>query len=155
MFFCEFCKDFQINFLTECALIRSPAQKFSIAELYQSLIWDYKKADTFSIRKDLQKNFSHKNIKAQITVFNETILNIFRNYVPNKYIICDDKDPVRLNENIKSKIKSLNIFYKTILITELNELINSTKALFHENLGKKMNNPLLQVKTHWFILKTF
>ena len=41
------------------------------------------------------------------------------------------------------------------LITELNELIATTKALYYENLGKKLNNPLVQAKTYWSILKTF
>ena len=39
------------------------------------------------------------------------------------------------------------------LINELNELISST--LYYENLVKKLNNPLLQAKTYWSILKTF
>ena len=58
------------------------------------------------------------------------------------------------NENIKSKIKLKNLFYKQYtqngrkesvlialenLITELNELISSTKALYYENLRKKLN----------------
>ena len=80
------------------------------------MIWDYKKADISNIKKALdlinwEKRFSHKNINAQATVFNETMLNIFRNYVSMKYITCDDKDPVWMNENIKSKIKSKNLFY--------------------------------------------
>ena len=41
------------------------------------------------------------------------------------------------------------------LITKLNELISSMKTLYYENLAKKLNNPLLQVKTYWSILKTF
>ena len=67
---------------------------------YQCLIWDYKKADNISnIRKALdlinwEKLFSQKNINAQVTVFNGTMLNSLQNYVPNKYITCDDKDPV-------------------------------------------------------------
>ena len=39
------------------------------------------------------------------------ILNIFQNYVPNKYITCDDKDPVWMNGKIKSKIKSKNTLH--------------------------------------------
>ena len=35
---------------------------------------------------------SHLN--AQVTLFNNTILNVFKNYVPNKYITIDDKDHV-------------------------------------------------------------
>ena len=30
-----------------------------------------------------------------------------------------------------------------------------TKNLYYENLAKKLNNPLLQVKTYWSIIKTF
>ena len=41
------------------------------------------------------------------------------------------------------------------LITELNELINTTIALYYQNLSKKLNNPLLQPKTYWSKLKTF
>ena len=41
------------------------------------------------------------------------------------------------------------------LITDINELISSTKNLYYENLAKKLNNPLLQAKTYWSILKTF
>ena len=46
------------------------------------------------------------------------------------------------------------VFHKA-LITELDKLISSTKTLYYENLAKKLNNPLLQTKTYWSILKTF
>ena len=46
------------------------------------------------------------------------------------------------------------LFFETIA-NELNELISSTKALYYDNLAKKLNNPLLQAKTYWSILKTF
>ena len=85
-------------------------------------------------------------------------------------ITIDDKDPVRMNEIIKSKIKTKNLLFKQCiqngrfesdfvflqtLITEINELISSTRNVYYENLAKKLNNPLLQVKTYWSILKTF
>ena len=142
---------------------------------YQRLIWDYKKADTKIIRKALdsvnwERLFDSKNINEQVISLNETILNVFRNYVPNKYITINDKDPVWMNEIIKSKIKRKNLLFKQYiqngrfesdfvflenLITEINELISSTKNLYYENLAKKLNNPLLQAKTYWSILKSF
>ena len=142
---------------------------------YQKLIWDYKKADSKNIQKALdsvnwKRLFDQKDINAQVVALKETILNIFCNYVPNKYIIIDEKDPVWMNETIKSKIKAKNALCKKYiqnarfesdfaylenLIIELNELISSTKALYNENLAKKLNNPLLQAKTYWSILKTF
>ena len=68
-------------------------------------------------------------------------MNISHNYVPNKYITIDDKDPVCINETIKSKMKAKNALCKKYiqhgrfeknfvylenLIIELNELIPST-----------------------------
>ena len=142
---------------------------------YQRLTWDYKKADTTKIRKALdsvnwERPFDKKNVNVLVLKLNETTLNVFRNYVPSKYLTIDDKDPVWMNETIKSKIKIKNKIFKEYiqngrfasdfvflesLITELNELMSSTKFLYYENLAKKLNNPLLQVKTYWSILKTF
>ena len=117
-----------------------------------------------------ERLFDNKDINLQVTVLNKTILNVFRNYVPNKYITIDDKDPVWMNDIIKSKIKTKNLFFTQYiqngrfegdfvsleaLITDINELISSTKNLYYENLAKKLNNPLLQAKTYWSILKTF
>ena len=137
--------------------------------------WDYKKANSTTIRKDLdsvnwERRFRGKDINAQVTSFNDTILNAFKNYVPNKYITIHDKDPVWMNDNIKAEIKTKNLLFKQYmpneriesdfgflkaLITELNELISSTKTLYYKNLAKKLNNPLLQTKMYWSILKTF
>ena len=75
-----------------------------------------------------------------------------------------------MNETIKSEIKTKNKLYTQYiengrfesdfmmietLKTEINDLITSTKDLYHNNLAKRLNNPLLQAKTYWSILKTF
>ena len=46
------------------------------------------------------------------------------------------------------------VFIET-LIDEFNDLIFYTKDLYYENLAKKLNNPLLQAKTYWSIIKSF
>ena len=66
-----------------------------------------------------------------------------------------------MNETIKSKLKAKNIPYKKYiqngrfesdfiflenLITELNELVSSTKALYYENLGIKIKQPIIASK---------
>ena len=147
----------------------------SLHTSFQRLIWHYKKADSEKIRKALDSVkweilYSKKDIDARFAVFNKTILNIFCNYVPNKYITIDDKDLMWINRTITLKVKAKNNMYNKyiqsrrfesdfllleILITELNELITITNALHYENLTKKFNNPLLQAKTSWSILKTF
>ena len=117
-----------------------------------------------------ERLFNKKDFDAQVAVFTETILNAFRNYMSNKYITIDDKDPMWMNETIKIKIKANNKMYQKhiqsrrfesgflcleVLITKLNELINTTKALYCANLSKKISNLLLQAKSYWSILKTF
>ena len=121
---------------------------------YQRLIWDYKKTDSKNIQKALdlvnwERLFDQKDINAQAVALNETILNIFHNYVPNKYITFDDEDPVWMNETIKSKIKAKNALYKKYvqnsrfesdfvylenLIIELNELILPPKLCIMKTL---------------------
>ena len=142
---------------------------------YQRLIWDYKKADSTNIRKTLdsviwERLFDKKDFNSQFVTLNETILNALRNYVPNMYISIDDKNAVWMNEIIKSNMETKNKLYQQYiqnrrfesdlvfiesLIAELNYLISYTKDLYYENLAKKLNNPLLQAKTYWSILKLF
>ena len=66
---------------------------------YQRQIRNYKKSDSKNVRKvvDLvnwERLFDQEDINIKVVAFNETILNVFRNYVPDKYIAVDDKDPV-------------------------------------------------------------
>ena len=118
-----------------------------------------------------EKLFDKKDLNAQVIALNETILNVFRNYVPNKYITVDDKDPVWMNEIIKSKMKAKNKLYKQYIknrklesdfvfiessVNEINDLVSNAKNLYYDNLAKKLNNQLLlKAKTYWSILKTF
>lgn len=97
-------------------------------------------------------------------------LFFFLNYVPSKYITVDYKDSVWIKQNTKSKIKTINLLQKQYtqngefeidvvlfetFITELNVLISSIKNLLMNTLKKKLNNPSLQAKKYWSILKTF
>ena len=45
-----------------------------------------------------------KNVHEQVSSFNTTLMDIFSNYIPNKYITVDDKDPPQMTEAIKIKI---------------------------------------------------
>ena len=70
------------------------------------------------------KLFQNENIRDQLKLFNETIVNIVSNYIPNKFITCNDKDPPWLNDHMKrpinlkhlrstSRSKDLILFMKT------------------------------------------
>ena len=63
-----------------------------------------------------ERLFDQLDLNAQVAAFNETILNVFPNYVPN--ITTDDKDPVWMNEKIKTKMKEKIHSAKNILKME-------------------------------------
>ena len=52
-----------------------------------------------------------KKVNSQVLILNDIILNVFRDFVPNKHVTHDDKDTVWMHENIKSKIKTKNKLY--------------------------------------------
>ena len=52
-----------------------------------------------------------KNVDSQVLLLNDIISNIFRNILPNRYVTCDEQDPVWMNENIKWSIKAKNKLY--------------------------------------------
>ena len=48
--------------------------------------------------------FLDKNVYEQVSIFKNTLMNIFTNYIPNKYITIDDRDPPWMNETLKKKL---------------------------------------------------
>ena len=49
--------------------------------------------------------FHLKSIHEQVNFFNDVVINIFSNFVPNKIIEIDNSDPTWMNKFIKNKIK--------------------------------------------------
>ena len=74
---------------------------------YIRKIWDYNRSETDSINRSIEifdwsYLFSGKNkVHEQVELFNKTLLNIFHNFIFNKIILCDDKDPPWKNDKIK------------------------------------------------------
>ena len=72
------------------------------------MVWDYKKANSVSIKKALRTVnwdvlFHLKSVHEQVNVFNDVVINIFSNVVPNKIIETDDKDPPCMNDFTKKQ----------------------------------------------------
>ena len=67
----------------------------------ECLVWDYKKADTNSFQKALKQVnweflFKKKNVHEQVFISNNTLLNVFSNYIPNKFVTFNNKDLPRM-----------------------------------------------------------
>ena len=142
---------------------------------HQRHVWNYAKANKDAILSALQNVDSHrlfakKNVLQQVNLLNDIILNIFTNFVPNKVITCDDRDPPWINDNIKNKIKWKNSMYKNYkrngkktedcellvkAVSEVSQLIEKSKDEYYYRLGKQLNDPSTSAKSYWTILKTF
>ena len=63
----------------------------------------------------------------QVSIFNQIILNIFSNFVPNKIITCNDKDPIWMNEKIIQSNCSIKIWSDSCI----NKLLSIINEIFH------------------------
>ena len=86
---------------------------------YQRLVWDYKRANVESIKRSIElvnweTLFHNKTVHKQVSIFNETLMNIFSNFISNKYITFDDRDPPWMNDFAKTEIK-LKTNYTTLI----------------------------------------
>ena len=142
---------------------------------YERVFWDYSRADKASINRaintiDWDEIFANKAVESQVSELNDLLLNIYSNYIPNKTVLCDDKDPPWMTNGIRTAIEMKNNAYKEYirsgmrhnyyvrlenLTTELSNLIRDTKAEYHSKLAAKLVNPSTRAKTYWSILKTF
>ena len=86
--------------------------------------------------------FSCKNVQEQVNIFNKTIINIFSNFIPNKLVTFDDKDPPWMTEKLKKKMKwkhkvhrdylkngktEADYMYVHHVITKVSQLISESK----------------------------
>ena len=160
--------------ITHCTL----NLKIAFSPPYERLVWNYKKANATAIRKALDLVnwdfiFLNKTVHDQVLIFDQVLMNIFTNYVSNKYKSFDDQDPPRINDRIKLKIQQTNSLFKQYVkngktahdyqnlqfaITELSVYITERKNEWNFLLSQssiKSNNPAISAKTYWTILKTF
>ena len=76
---------------------------------YVCQVWDYRKANVKNIQKAIQtfdwvKAFVNLSVDGKVDVLNETLMNIFRNYTPNKKVKCNYCQPPWMNEKINVPI---------------------------------------------------
>jgi len=76
---------------------------------YERRIWHYNRANIEDIRKSIEKfnwerTFLNINVEKQVEIFNDVLINIFLNFIPNEKITIYDKDPPWISEKIKQKL---------------------------------------------------
>ena len=134
---------------------------------YESLVWDYKRANESARNTALNKVdweflISNKSVNQQAINFNRTVMNVFSNFVPNKFVTFNDRDLPWMTSNIKDKINYRNNIYREYLkrgkqqvdylklqntIKKLSELISTRKDDYNLHLANKLRDPTTSSKT--------
>ena len=137
---------------------------------YKCLVWDYRNANVEAINPviesfNLKKAFDDNDIHAQVSLFNEALLNIFSNFIPNRTKTFTDSDPSWMTEDIKNKIKFKNNLYRQYmrhqtqissllkvedLPIEISNLITKSKKNCYQRINTKSNDPLPIKPIGWY-----
>ena len=84
---------------------------------YELVFWDYSRAEKVSVNRainaiDWEELFANKPVESQMSGLNNLLLNIYSNYIPNKTVLCDDKDPPWMTNGIRAVIEMKNNAYE-------------------------------------------
>ena len=86
---------------------------------YERTVRHFSRENSDHIKKsinlfDWESLLNNLDVNEQVSVFNETIMNIMSDFVPNELITCDDRDPPWVNRHIKILIAAINDFHKNL-----------------------------------------
>ena len=101
-------------------------------------------------------------------LFNEILLNIMTNFIPNKLMIFDDKEPPWFDRKIQNLIKYKNQIYKDTHDCKSNHnfqfhfryiqdlihtKIDQSKRKCYENMSRQLSDKNLNPKKYWSLRK--
>ena len=124
---------------------------------YERVVWHYQDANNDLIQRSIsqfnwERAFSNKGVNKQISIFNETILNIITNFISHETKIFNDREPPWTNNKVKTMIQEKNKIYQLYLKNKSNmlatkletpqnliyETLESCKSKYYENISKKI-----------------
>ena len=136
------------------------------------MIWKHEKADADLIKRalidfDWENKLSLIGINDQVALFNETMVNVMSNFIPNKTMIFDYRDPPWVNKNITHMINYKNSISKKLIhhnnsqlklhVRYLQDLLHAkiqqAKRKYFENISHKLSSKTLNPKKYWSLLK--
>ena len=83
--------------------------------------------------------FSNKRVNQQVIIFNQTLMNVFSNFITNKFVTINDRDPPWMKSNIKDKINYQNNIYREYLKKDKQQLdyikLQNNKGIIRININ--------------------
>ena len=123
--------------------------------------WNYQRANINAIQRSLfnfpweQQLSLNTDVDWQVKTFNETVLNIMTNFIPNEVKRFTPRDPPWIDKTLKSKLNKKNRLFKNYkrhgyrsedkvrieaFRIECTAAIEKAKSDYLNNLGKKLND---------------
>ena len=103
---------------------------------YARKVWQYNKADKKNIQY-LSKIVHNLNNKCKSATFSNTLINIFRNYIPNKKVRFEYGEAPWINKNIKSALckrsRLTKRYYVNGQVQNDYNLLNQTKKMYRDD----------------------
>ena len=138
-------------------------------------VWDYKNTNVNHIQSavssiDRELLFRGANVNKKVDILNECIKNIFNNFIQNRIIKSNYRDPPWITDVIKSKLKersySTKTYYKygkrksrvekiIVKTNECVEIISAAKNKYVIQICEKLNDLITAPKTYWKIINRF
>ena len=145
---------------------------------YEREIQHYKLANCECMQRaianyDWDKVSYNIDINKKVLLFDETVLNIIRNFILYETIIFDDRDPPWITSRIKEAFQDKNLAFKRFvknkgsvnnssnlerfrsLQKNLSSLTETSKHGCFSKIAKKLPDPNTSSQTYWSILKRF
>ena len=175
----------QVDMFVDSGLLPSPSDK-SYHEIingklnlaaplpppYKRRVWDYNEANHDLIKETLSNTnseaiFENSTPDKAVKDFTDIILSTMSQFIPNKIITINERDPPWLTKSIKNKIKSKHRAYHKFLSrgsrpeetehinrlhNEPNRLIVNARDDYFYNLGQKLSDLSLGPKSYWTVL---
>ena len=146
--------------------------KMYFTPTYTRRMWDFSRADTAGIRQamsgvDWKTSFSDLIVHEKVAFLTDCILNICRNFVPNKFISIRDKDAPWMTPELKRMILEKAKIYRRYVkkgrkaqdyeclreyISRCRNAISVAKEDYYTKLVHSLNDPGIGTKKYWSIL---
>ena len=130
---------------------------------HEPLIWKCEKANADVNKRaiwdfDRENKLSFIKINNQVALFDETVVYIMSNLIPNEIIVFDDREPPwlrkmwfikKLIHHGDNHIKLYLRYFQDLSNTKTEE----AKREYFENISHKLLNKYLDPEKYWFLLK--
>ena len=139
---------------------------------YKRKVWYYEKAQKDKIKSaianvDWPSMFSGLDVDKMTHLFTSECVSISSEFIPNKTITCDNRDPPWMTPSLKSAIKRKHRVYNKYVRRErkpddweyvrtvrnqTSSIITQAKDDYFSSLGKKLSDPTHRIKSYWTTL---